>query len=76
MKTNVGLTDPSLLNSVVFKEDFNHFEKIRATQAWSLLLTGGRGDKALGTSPMVGRFLNFSLIAIAGTVWIVLFQSF
>jgi hypothetical protein len=76
MKTNVGLTNPSLLSSVVFTDDFNHFEKIRATQAWSLLFTGGRGDKALGISPTVGRVLNFSLIAIASIVWIVLFQPF
>jgi hypothetical protein len=76
MKTNVGLTNPSVLNSVVFKEDFNHFEKIRATQAWSLLLTGGRGDKALGSSPLIGRLLNFSLIAIAGVFWIVSFRPF
>ncbi|AFZ00191.1 hypothetical protein [Calothrix sp. PCC 6303] len=76
MKTNVALTNPSLFSSVVFKDDFNHFEKIKATQAWSLLLTAGRADKALGLSSKVGRFLNLGLIAIAGFAWIFLFRPF
>ncbi|MER3495274.1 MAG: hypothetical protein C4323_25840 [Mastigocladus sp. ERB_26_2] len=65
MRTNVGLTNPSLLNPVVFRSSFNHFEKINATQAWSLFFTGGKEDKALGLSSTIGRFFNLSLIAIA-----------
>lgn len=56
MRTNVGLTNPSLLNPVVFRSSFNHFEKINATQAWSLFFTGGKEDKALGLSSTIGRF--------------------
>jgi hypothetical protein len=76
MRTNVGLTNPSLFSPVVFKSGFNHFEKINATQAWSLLWTGGREDKALGLSPIVGRFFNLSLIVIASMLWIFLFRPF
>ncbi|PMB01414.1 hypothetical protein CEN49_27665 [Fischerella thermalis CCMEE 5273] len=65
MRTNVGLTNPSLLNPVVFRSSFNHFEEINATQAWSLFFTGGKEDKALGLSSTIGRFFNLSLIAIA-----------
>jgi len=72
MKTNIGLTNPSvsiptdvdLTRPSVFRLGFNHVEKINATQAWSLLFTGGRKDKVLGLIPTVGRFLNLSLIAM------------
>ncbi|NWF58389.1 MAG: hypothetical protein HXY43_03500 [Fischerella sp.] len=60
MRTNVDLTSPSVFSPVVFRPGFNHFEKINATQAWSLFFTGGREDKALGLSPTVGRFYNLS----------------
>ncbi|MBD2514446.1 hypothetical protein H6G93_05385 [Nostoc sp. FACHB-973] len=76
MRTNVALTNPSLFSPVVFGLGFNHFEKINATQAWSLFFTGGRGDQALGLSPTVGRFFNFSLLAIASILWIFLFRPF
>ncbi|MFB2768272.1 hypothetical protein ACE1AT_03105 [Pelatocladus sp. BLCC-F211] len=74
--TDVNLTSPSVFSPVVFRSGFNHFEKINATQAWSLLFTGGREDKTLGLSPTVGRFLNLSLIAIAGILWTFLFRPF
>ncbi|MGJ5675834.1 MAG: hypothetical protein ACR9NN_19815 [Nostochopsis sp.] len=75
---NVDLTSPSVLSPVVFRSGFNNFEKINATQAWSLFFTGGREDKTLGLSPTVGSFLNLSLIAIAiaGILWAFLFQPF
>ncbi|WP_197036069.1 hypothetical protein [Fischerella sp. PCC 9605] len=76
--TDVDLTSPSVFSPVVFRPGFNHFEKINATQAWSLFFTGGREDKALGLSPTVGRFYNLSLIAIAiaGILWTFLFRPF
>ncbi len=76
MRTNVSLTNPSLLSPVVFGLSFNNFQKINATQAWSMLFTGGRENKALGLSSTVGRFFNLSLIAIAiaGILWTFLFR--
>ena len=76
--TDVDLTSPSVFSPVVFKPGFNNFEKINATQAWSLLFTGGKEDKAFGFSPTVGRFYNLSLfgIAIAGILWTFLFRPF
>ena len=78
MKTNVDLINTSVFSSVVFRPGFNHFEKINATQAWSLLFTRGGEDKALGLSPIVGRFYNLTLLAtaIAGIFWIFLFRPF
>jgi hypothetical protein len=89
MGTSVGITNPSLFSPsdldlnhlsvftpVVFKSGFNHFEKINATQAWLLFFTGGREDNALGLSPTVGRFFNFSLIIIASILWTLLFRPF
>ncbi len=92
MKTNVGLTNasvfipasvdlnsPSILSPVVFRPNFNHFEKINATQAWSLFFTGGRQGKALGVSRTTGRFYNLGLFAIVlagGLAWTSLFPLF
>lgn len=91
MKTNLGLTNPPRTNltsfdsasyaesvPVVFRSSFNHFEKINATQAWSLLFTGGKEDRVFGASPLIGRFYNLGLIAITllGIFWNVLFQPF
>jgi hypothetical protein len=73
---NNELTNSSEMSPVVFDSDFNHFEKLNATQAWSLYLTGGKEDKVLGTSPLIGRLLNFSLIALAGISWILVFKPF
>ncbi|WP_144415970.1 hypothetical protein [Calothrix sp. 336/3] len=71
--TNADLTSNSVFTPVVFKTSFNHFEKINATQAWSLLFTGGKKDRALGLSPMVGRLLTLGLFAVTS---IPLFQTF
>ncbi|MEA5571137.1 hypothetical protein [Calothrix sp. UHCC 0171] len=78
MTTNVSLNNPSLLSPIVFRADFNHFEKINATQAWSIFFTRGREDKALGRNLTVGRFFNLSLmaIAIASILWTFMFQPF
>lgn len=67
--TDVNLTNPSMFSTFVFRSSFNHFEKINATQAWSLFFTGGGGNQALGLSSTVGRFFNLSLIFIAGILW-------
>lgn len=67
--TDVDLTSPSVLSPVVFRTSFNNFEKINATQAWSLFFTGGKEDKAFGPNPTLGRFLNLGLILMVGLLW-------
>lgn len=74
--SDVDLTSPSVLSPVVFRTSFNNFEKINATQAWSLLFTVGKEDKEFGSSPALGRFLNLSLIFMAGTLWTFWFRPF
>ncbi|BAZ40959.1 hypothetical protein NIES4101_69210 [Calothrix sp. NIES-4101] len=78
MTTNVSLTNSSLFSPIVFRPDFNHFEKINATQAWSIFFTRGREDKALGINLTAGRFFNLSLIAIAiaSIFWSFMFRPF
>jgi hypothetical protein len=44
----------NLFAPVVFRSNFNNFEKINANQAWSLFFTGGKEDKGLGFEPEFG----------------------
>lgn len=77
MQSNLDLHNDKLFGPVAFRPDFNNFEKISATQAWSLLFTGSREDKALGLSLEIGRFFNTGLIAIllTGTLWSLVFRT-
>jgi hypothetical protein len=65
MISNLNFKSPELFGSVVFRPDFNSFKTINASQAWSLLLTGGREDKELGSSPQIGLFFTSILLALA-----------
>lgn len=78
MKTDLEFRDRSLFGPVVFRPDFNHFETINATQAWSLFFTASQEDKALGFSPEAGRFFNRALFAavVAGVLWSFTFRLF
>ena len=71
MKTDLDFGKKDLFGPVVFRSDFNSFESINATQAWSLFFTGSQEDKALGFNPELGQFFNNLLIALAsaGTLW-------
>jgi hypothetical protein len=53
-----------LLGPVVFRDSFVG-QKINATQAWSLFLTGGRDDKRFGEGVVLGKLLTILLIAVA-----------
>jgi hypothetical protein len=49
---------------VAFRNEFNHFENISATQAWSLFFTASHQDTSLGKSLRVGIFWNILLVSI------------
>lgn len=53
-----------LFAPVVFRSDFNNFQKINVNQAWSLFFTVGNEDKELGFEPEVGKFFTNLLMAI------------
>ncbi len=67
MKTNSEFDSRFSYASTVFNADFNNFAPINANQAWSLFLTAGRDDAALGDNPEVGRFFNNILKAVVFT---------
>ncbi|MEB3216851.1 MAG: hypothetical protein VKN72_11570 [Nostocales cyanobacterium 94392] len=71
MKTDFDYPSKNLLGTVVFRKDFNNFEKITVSQAWSLFFTAGKEDKALGYESELGLFFSNLLIAIAvsGSLW-------
>lgn len=75
VKSNIG--DSNSSTPVVFRSEFNHFENINATQAWSLFFTGSHEDKSLGESKVVGQFWNVLLagIVIAGIVSVLIFNT-
>lgn len=60
---------------LIFTPDFNQFQTINATQAWSLFLTGCKTDNSFGTNPMVGKYVNVAILgaAIAQIVELIIF---
>jgi hypothetical protein len=50
---------------LIFTPNFNKFQSINATQAWSLFLTGCKKDDSFGKNPMIGKYLT---VAILGAV--------
>lgn len=64
MKTNSTFDQSNFFASTVFNADFNNFAPITANQAWSLFVTIGQNDAALGDNPEIGLFFNNITIAI------------
>jgi hypothetical protein len=60
VKSNIGNSNSS--TPVVFRSEFNHFENISATQAWSLFFTASHRDTSFGESMEAGRFWNLLLL--------------
>jgi hypothetical protein len=50
--------------SPIFSSNFNDFENISQTQAWSLFFAFGRNADLLGSSRFNGRFFTISLTAV------------
>lgn len=76
MRTDFDFPQTDLLGPVVFRPDFNNFEKINVNQAWSLFFSGGQDDKKLGRGTEFGRFFTNLLLAIGvtGTLWAIYFN--
>jgi hypothetical protein len=64
--------------AVAFREDFNNFTPINATQAWSLFFTGSKEDYAIGVSDEAGQFWTQTLFGVvaAGILGVIVFQGF
>lgn len=77
MKTDFDFPRKDLIGSVVFRPDFNNFEKINMNQAWSLFFTAGQDDKGLGEGTELGKFFTNVLIAVgvAGSLWATFFNN-
>lgn len=50
-----------------FSDEFNQFEVIELTQAWSLFWTASRSKTALGNDPEMGRFFTYATVATIAT---------
>ena len=61
----------------IFNPEFNHFQKIGATQAWSLFFSASNKDLLLGSDSKTGNYLTFGLLgaAVAYAIEIVIFRS-
>ena len=78
IKTDLDfLQNKDILAPVVFRSYFNKFEKLDASQAWSLAFSGGQEDKILNLEPELGRFFNHLLIGftVAAIFSVLLFNS-
>jgi hypothetical protein len=78
MQTTFNYEGRNLFTPTVFREDFNQFAPLSATQAWSLFFTASKDDAALGSNPAAGQFWNSILFAVvaAGILGVFIFQSF
>jgi hypothetical protein len=78
MTTDTDFRHSTLFGPVAFRPDFNNFQPINASQAWSLFFTGSNEDKNLGANPETGRFFTNALIAIvvSGGLWATFFTGF
>ncbi len=54
----------------IFTPEFNQFESINATQAWSLFFSISSTDEILGQKRSVGRYITLGLVSalIAGVL--------
>jgi hypothetical protein len=61
----------------IFNPKFNHFQKIGATQAWSLFFSASNKDRLLGSDSKTGNYLTVGLFgaAIAYAIEIVVMHS-
>jgi hypothetical protein len=61
----------------IFTTDFNSFQSINATKAWSLFFTASQKITLLGENPMIGRYLTVGLLSavIAGAIETALYAA-
>lgn len=46
----------------IFNTEFNHFQNISATQAWSLFFSASNKDRLLGSDYKTGNYFTFGLL--------------
>jgi hypothetical protein len=61
----------------IFSPEFNHFQNISATEAWSLFFSASNTDRLLGSDSKTGNYFTFGLLgaAIAYAIEIVISYS-
>jgi hypothetical protein len=61
----------------IFHPEFNRFQNITSTQAWSLFFSASNKDRLLGSGGMTGNYFTFGLLgaAIAYAIEIVISHS-
>jgi hypothetical protein len=61
----------------IFNPEFNHFQTISATEAWSLFFSASNNDRLLGSDRKTGNYFTFGLLgaAIAYAIEIVVSYS-
>jgi hypothetical protein len=68
MKTDFNIFgNKDLFAPVIFRSDFNKFDRIDVNQAWSLFFTAGKEDKTLGSEIELGKFFTNTLAAVVVT---------
>jgi hypothetical protein len=46
----------------IFNDEFNHFQKINATEAWSLFFSASNKNRLLGSDTKTGNYFTFALL--------------
>jgi hypothetical protein len=46
----------------IFSAEFNRFQKINATEAWSLFFSASNKDQLLGSDRQTGNYFTFALL--------------
>jgi hypothetical protein len=61
----------------IFNPEFNHFQNISATEAWSLFFSASNKDRLFGSDSKTGNYFTFGLLsaAIAYAIEIVISRS-
>jgi hypothetical protein len=63
--------------ALIFNPEFNRFQNISATEAWSLFFSASNKDQLLGSDRKTGNYFTFGLLgaAIAYAIEIVVSHS-
>jgi hypothetical protein len=77
MRTDLDFGTKNLFGPVVFRPDFNQFATVGSDQAWSLLFSAGKEDKAFADNRELGLYLNYILgtLVVAGALGSIFFGT-
>jgi hypothetical protein len=67
MKTDFSFDGRYLEQPTVFRPEFNNFQHLNQTQAWSMFFTASQDYTRLGSNTELGRFFTNTLLAIVFT---------